>query len=69
MNKSVIVSKALAWLDDNGVPLPYDLRLQLETKGLIHQPRDKAMKQADSIESINATYHDTITGAIVDSIS
>jgi hypothetical protein len=55
------VDVALNWLSDNGIPLPADLHLQLEQKGLIRTPATHATKQAGDIASINADYHDAIT--------
>lgn len=65
MNKPAAIAQALDWLADHGQPLPPDLRLKLEEKGLYnHFPR--AAKQAASIEEANSVYHDAITQALID---
>lgn len=58
------IPEALGWLADNHIPLPVDLRLALEQKGLLKDPKRAAMKQAESIEAANQEYHDAITEAL-----
>lgn len=58
------VIKALNYLSHNGIPLPADLQLALEAKGLLkHFPR-QGIKKAESIDEANAAYHDTITSEL-----
>lgn len=66
MTKQSAIIKALDYLIDNNIPLPNDLRLQLDEKGLLNPYKRSAMKQAESIEEANATYHDAITSALID---
>lgn len=58
------IPKALDWLIDNNIPLPNDLHLSLEQKGLLKSYKRKGMKQAESIESANKEYHDAITESL-----
>lgn len=57
------IHKALDFLTDNSIPLPSDLHLQLESKGLLHPKRD-GTKQAESIDEANKEYHDAITESL-----
>jgi hypothetical protein len=55
------VQRALDYLNDNGIPLPSELTLQLEMKGFRNFIATRATKQAEDISDVNATYHDAIT--------
>jgi hypothetical protein len=60
------IKKAIQYLSDNDIPLPADLHLQLEAKGLLKSFKRDAAKQAESIDEANATYHDIITASLID---
>ena len=64
MSKDLAIQKALQYLSDNGIPLPAELHLQLEQKGLLKSLKRNASKQAESIEEANSTYHDVITESL-----
>lgn len=57
------VAKALTWLADNDIPLPQDLHLQLEQKGLLKNYQ-RSTKQGDVSEA-NSEYHDIITESLI----
>ena len=65
MSKDLAIQNALQYLSDNGIPLPAELHLQLEQKGLLKSFKRNASKQAESIEEANATYHDVITEILI----
>ena len=65
MSKDLAIQKALQYLSDNGIPLPAELHLQLETKGYLKSFKRNSSKQAESIEEANATYHDVITESLI----
>lgn len=58
------IPKALSWLADHNIPLPADLHLSLEQKGLLKDYKRQGMKQADSTEAVNKEYHDAITESL-----
>lgn len=64
--KSIAIYKALDYLSDNDIPLPEDLHIQLELKGYLKAKINQNIKQAESIEEANATYHDVITENLID---